>query len=234
MPSDNFPARGSHARNRTAAIWLFVLVVSVVLLIVGCDLGPTDSSSKQRLPTPTPLGTLGPNSNIVDPSTPEVNSQGTIIPTRPRPTRTPANTPTPLPTRTPTNTPTFGTPIPTHTSTATLTPFASPTAFPSATQVHAPPTVTPRATDTATATATITPTPTSMSTEAATAAPTETAPAGVEPVPTAPPLESPLPLPGFLTPVLAPSPSPNAAAFTIPAPELLAAIPDNTILTSHH
>ena len=224
MPSDNSSAGPTLMRHRPAAIWLLMVVVTLVLLLVGCDLSPTDSGNKQRLPTPTPLGTLGPDANIGDQSTDVPNALGTSLPTRPRPTKTATRTRTPLPTDTPTNTPTVGTPIPTHTPTVTLTPFPSPTAFQTSTPVLAPPTVTPRATDTSTTTPTITATPSDTATITATLS--ETATLVVAPPPTGLPLESPSPLPGFLTPVLAPTPGISGASPATPFPEALGRIPD--------
>src|SRR5207248_2423812 len=110
MPIANIPTLPGASSRRAAFALVGAVIVLAFWLLVGCDFGPTDSGGKSRLPTPTPLGTLGPIVNVGDDSDSQGNNGGTPGPTRPRPpTRTPTNTPTHTPTRTPTNSPTVGT-----------------------------------------------------------------------------------------------------------------------------
>src|SRR5436305_13324180 len=105
MPGDATQSR-TRSRRAPGRITIgFMGVVAVVMFwfLVACDFGPTDTGGKLKLPTPTPLSTLGPIVNVGEGGDP---SSGTrVVP----PTRTPIKTRTPTSTRTPTNSPTVGT-----------------------------------------------------------------------------------------------------------------------------
>src|SRR6476659_11151104 len=124
MPGDAIQLRSRRAPGRITIGFMGVVAVITFWFLVGCDFGPADSGGKLKLPTPTPLSTLGPIVNVGESDAPIGTTR--VVP----PTKTPTKTRTPTSTRTPTNTPTIGTPLPTKTPTRTLTPFATVTPFP--------------------------------------------------------------------------------------------------------
>src|SRR6476646_1153016 len=66
MPENSFRRAGNAWIVHVPTLAFFVAVIVLILVLAGCDLSPIDTTDKQKLPTPTPLATLGTIVNLDD------------------------------------------------------------------------------------------------------------------------------------------------------------------------